>query len=87
MSIDTEDTDKHKVEETAGFFHTPNPKQIMTIMRVSEILMKNSRLMKSMMMIEDHTNHWIRTVMTTGPNQDHQRTTHTEKDTDITLHI
>ena len=56
-------------------------------MRVSEILMKNSRLTKSMMMIEDHTNYWIRTVMTTGPNQDHQKTTHTEKDTDMTLQI
>ena len=39
------------------------------------------------MMIEDHTNHWIRMVMTTVPNQDHQKTTHTEKDTDMTLQI
>ena len=39
------------------------------------------------MMIEDHTNHRIRTVMTTGPNQDHQKTTHTEKDTDMILWI
>ena len=40
-----------------------------------------------MTMIEDHTNDWIRTVMTTGPNQDHQKTTHTEKDTDMILRI
>ena len=40
-----------------------------------------------MTMIEDHTNHWIRTVMTTGPNQDHWKTTHTEKDTDMILRI
>ena len=38
-----------------------------------------------MTMIEDHINHWIRTVMTTGPNQDHRKTTYTEKDTDMTL--
>ena len=56
-------------------------------MRISDILMKNSQLMKSMTIIEDHTNHRIRTVMTTGPNQDHQKTTHTEKDTDMTLRI
>ena len=40
-----------------------------------------------MTMIEDHTNRRIRTVMTTGPNQDHRKTTHTEKDTDTTLQI
>ena len=40
-----------------------------------------------MMMIDDHTNHQIRTVMTTGPNQDHWKTAHTEKDTDMTLQI
>ena len=28
--------------------------------------------MKGMIMTEAHTNHWTRTVMTTGPNQDHQ---------------
>ena len=43
--------------------------------------------MKSMMMIEDHTNHRIRMVMTTGPNQDHWKTTHTEKDTGMILWI
>ena len=56
-------------------------------MRFSEILMKNSRLTKSMMMIEGNTNHQIRMVMTTGPNQDHRKTMHTEKDTDMTLQI
>ena len=35
------------------------------------------------MMIEDHTNHWIRMVMTTGPDQDCQKPTHTGKDTDM----
>ena len=45
--------------------------------------MKNSGLMKSMTMIENHTNHRIRMVMTTGPNQDHQKTMHTEKDADM----
>ena len=39
------------------------------------------------MMIEDYTNHQTRTVMTTDPNQDHQKTTYTEKDTDIMLQI
>ena len=43
--------------------------------------------MKSMTMIEDHTNHWTRTVMTTDPNQDRQKTTYTEKDTDMTPQI
>ena len=52
-------------------------------MRVSELLMKNSQLTKSMTMIEDHTSHWIRTVMTTGPNQDHWKTTHTHRKTQI----
>ena len=56
-------------------------------MKVSEILTKSSRLMKSMMTIEDHINHQVGTVMTTGPNQDHQKTTHTEKDTAVTLQI
>ena len=56
-------------------------------MRVSEILMKNSRLMKSMMTIEDLMSHQIGTIMTTGPDQDHQKTTHTGKDIDITLQI
>ena len=42
LSLDTEDTDKHKVEETAGLFPPTKPKANMTIMRVSEILMKNS---------------------------------------------
>ena len=37
---------------------------------------------KSMTMIEDHTNHRTRMVMTTDPNQDHQKT-YTEKDTDM----
>ena len=40
-----------------------------------------------MTMIEDHTNHWIRMFMTTGPNQDHRKTTHTEKETDMILRI
>ena len=40
-----------------------------------------------MTMIEDHTNHQIRMVMTTGPNQDHQKTTYTEKDTDMAPQI
>ena len=39
------------------------------------------------MMIEDHTNHWIRTVITTGPNQDCRKPTHTGKDTDMILQI
>ena len=39
------------------------------------------------MMIEDRTNNRIRTVMTTGQNQDHRKTTHTEKDTDMILWI
>ena len=49
--------------------------------RVSEILMKSSQLMKSMMVIEDHISHQIGTVITTGPGQDHQMTAHTGKDT------
>ena len=40
-----------------------------------------------MTMIEDHNNHWTRMVMTTGPNQDHWKTTYTEKDTDMMLQI
>ena len=56
-------------------------------MRVSEILMKNSQLMKSMTMIEDHMSHQIGTIMTTGPGQDHQKTAHTGKDPDMTLQI
>ena len=39
------------------------------------------------MMIEDHTNHQIKMVMTTGPNQDCQKPTHTGKDTDMILWI
>ena len=38
-----------------------------------------------MMMTEAHTNHRTRTVMTTGPNQDHW--IHTEKETDMILQI
>ena len=56
-------------------------------MRVSEILMKSSRLMKSMTTIEDHMSHQIGTVMTTGPGQDHWKTAHTGKDIDMTLQI
>ena len=56
-------------------------------MRVSEILTKSSRLMKSMMTIEDHISHQIGTVMTKGTGQDHRKTAHTEKDTDMTLQI
>ena len=56
-------------------------------MRVSEILMKNSQLMKSMTMIEDHISHQIGTVMTTGPGQDNQKTAHTGQDIDLTLQI
>ena len=40
-----------------------------------------------MAMIEDHTNHRIRMVMTRSPNQDHWKTTHTEKETDMILWI
>ena len=36
-----------------------------------------------MMMTEAHTNHWTGTVMTTGPDQDHQ--THTGRETDMIL--
>ena len=53
------------------------------MMRVSEILMKSSRLMKSMMVIADHISHQIGTVMTTGPGQDHQKTARTGKDIDM----
>ena len=56
-------------------------------MRVSEILTKSSRLMKSMMTIEDHISHHIGMVMTKGSGQDHRKTAHTEKDTDMTLQI
>ena len=49
--------------------------------------MKSSRLMKSMMVIEDHISHQIGTVMTTGPGQDHQMTAHTGKDTDMKFQI
>ena len=87
LSLDTEDTDKHKVEETAGLFPPTKPKANNDYNESSEILMKNSQLTKSMMMIEDHTNHLIRMVMTTGQNQDHWKTMHTEKDTDMALQI
>ena len=56
-------------------------------MRVSGILMKSSRLTKSMMVIEDHISHKIGTVMTTGPGQDHLKTAHTGKDIDMRLQI
>ena len=56
-------------------------------MGVSEILMKNNQLMKSMMTIENLMSHQIGTIMTTGPDQDHQKTTHTGKDIDIALQI
>ena len=56
-------------------------------MRVSGILMKNSQLMKSLTVIEDHMSHQIGTVMTTGPGQDHWETTHTGKDIDMRLQI
>ena len=56
-------------------------------MRLSEVLMKNSQLMKSMTALEDHMSHQIGTVMTTGPGQDHQKTAHTGKDLDMTLQI
>ena len=81
-SSETEDTDKLQVCS-----HLPNPKQIITIMRLSEILTKNSRLMKSMTTIEDHMSHQIGTVMTTGPGQDHRKTAHTGKDLDMTIQI
>ena len=56
-------------------------------MRVSEILMKSSQLMKSMMVIEDHMSHQIGTVMTTGPGQVHRMAAHTGKDIDTRLQI
>ena len=54
-------------------------------MRVSGILMKSSRLMKSMMVIEDHISHQIGTVTTTGPGQGHLKTAGTGKDIDMRL--
>ena len=41
-SLETEDSDKHKVEETAGLFPSNKPKVNNNMMRVSEILMKSS---------------------------------------------
>ena len=37
------------------------------------------------MMIEDHTNHWTRTIMTTGPNQDRQKHSHRERHSDFMI--
>ena len=56
-------------------------------MRVSGILMKGSRLTKSMMVIEDNISHQIGTIMTTGPGQDHLKTAHIGKDIDMRLQI
>ena len=39
------------------------------------------------MVIEDHINHWIGTVITTGSGQGHLKTAHTGKDTDMMLQI
>ena len=55
--------------------------------RVSGNSMSSSQLTKSMTGIEDHINHWIGTVITTGPGQGHLKTRHTGKDTDTMLQI
>ena len=39
------------------------------------------------MVIDDHISHWIGTVITTGPVQDHLKTAHTGKDIDIRFQI
>ena len=56
-------------------------------MRVSGNSMSSSQLTKSVTMIEDHINHWIGTVIATGPGQSHLKTVHTGKDTDTMLQI
>ena len=43
--------------------------------------MSSSQLTKSMTVIEDHINHWIGTVIATGPGQGHLKAVHTGKDT------
>ena len=55
--------------------------------RVSGNSMSSSQLMKSMTGIEDHIDHQIGTVITTGPGQGHLKTTHTGKDTATMLQI
>ena len=57
------------------------------MMRVSGNSMSSSQLTKSMTGIEDHINHWIGTVIATGPDQDNLKTAHTGKDTDMMLQI
>ena len=56
-------------------------------MRVSGNSMLSSRLMKSMMVIEDHINHRIGTVIVTVLGQGHLKAAHTGKDTDMMLQI
>ena len=88
LDLDTEGNDKHKVPETAGLFPPSKPKvDRITMMRVSGNSMLSSQLTKSMMGKEDHINHQIGTVITTGPGQGHLKTTHTGKDTDTMLQI
>ena len=69
-SIDTENTVKHKVEEPAGLF--PPAKLKVNNDYKENFRNFNEEQLKSMTMIEDHTNHRIRMVMTTGQNQDHR---------------
>ena len=87
-SLETENNDKHKVEETAGLFPPSKPKVNNNKYDESfRDLMKNSQLMKSLTVIENHMSHQIGTVFTTGPDQDHQKTAHTGKDIDMRLQI
>ena len=81
--LDTEGNDKHKVEETVGLFPPSKPKVDSNNYDESfREFNSSSQLMKSMMGIEDHINHRIGTVITTGPGQGHLKTAHTGKDTD-----
>ena len=60
---------------------------IITMIRVSGNLMLSNRLMKSMMKIEDHINHQIGAVITTGPGQGHLKTMQTGNDPDMMFQI
>ena len=86
--LDTEGNDKYKYRKLQVCSHLASLKLIViTMTRVSGNSMLSNQVTKSMTGIEDHINHRIGTVITTGPGQGHLKTTHTVKDTDMMLQI
>ena len=88
LSLEREDNDKHKVEETAGLFPPNKPKANNNKYDES---FRDFNEEQSINEVNDGDRGSYqppdRKVMTTGPGQDHQITAHTGKDTDRRFQI